>query len=297
MDHQRGYQATLFISRKQQTMPSSVATRSISSGDFEDIIVPLLARRSCHLPGNTWKEDWWQFMYNNHILLGVCFHHRVHPVEWWERIIALLGSVFFGLAATTFAFLWDRDFEHQQALDEEVFSYNSSYVMTWGTLVLWTGGSLCHSVFDYLLWHVMACSCCHPGGRYSDWKHSNRFKDCGSYFMIPVVLTVTALALWLVLIRASQFSDMQPDDEDVSYTDVAEHWANVDGIKSFGFLLHYIVEITLAWTLFAPIVGTMVFSGVLGCNGRIPVLGGRPRDVRLYQEGKLIHNQSSYIRF
>jgi hypothetical protein len=49
--------------------------------------------------------------------------------------------------------------------------------------------------------------------------------------------------------------------------------------KSFYFLFGYIIEFVLAVFIYGPIMLTVVFTGVLGCNGRIPVLGGRPREM------------------
>lgn len=70
--------------------------KDTSSMTSEEVLIPLLAQRSCHLPGNDWQQDWIQFMRNNHIVFGICLCHRLHPLEWWERIMALLGSVAVG---------------------------------------------------------------------------------------------------------------------------------------------------------------------------------------------------------
>lgn len=47
----------------------------------------------------------------------------------------------------------------------------------------------------------------------------------------------------------------------------------------FHFLLGYLIELVLSLFLYTPIVQTVVFSGFLGC-GRMPFLGGRPREMR-----------------
>lgn len=62
-------------------------------------------------------------------------------------------------------------------------------------------------------------------------------------------------------------------------------WKDIQ-IQSFSFLLKYFVELALAWFVYYPIVGTIIFSGMLGCGGRLPVLG-RPRYKRLVEEGKI----------
>ena len=51
------------------------------------------------------------------------------------------------------------------------------------------------------------------------------------------------------------------------------------GVEHFDFLLGYFVEFILAVFVYSPLILTVVFTGILGCDGRIPVLGGRPREV------------------
>ena len=102
-------------------------------------------------------------MKNNHIVFGICLCHRLHPIEWWERIIVLLGSMSFSLLAINIYYvLWDIDdmtYDDASTVEEQGFDpqeevYNvslagSSYVITKGTLVLWTFGGLFHSIFDF----------------------------------------------------------------------------------------------------------------------------------------------------
>lgn len=61
-------------------------------------------------------------------------------------------------------------------------------------------------------------------------------------------------------------------------------WNGVGGAQSFSFLSKYAIELSLTWFVYFPLVGTIIFSGILGCGGRLPVLGGRPRDIRLYEK-------------
>jgi hypothetical protein len=63
--------------------------------------------------------------------------------------------------------------------------------------------------------------------------------------------------------------------------------------KSFHFLLGYIIEFILAAFVYSPAMLTVVFTGVLGCNGRIPVLGGRPREMA--KEQKYAMKRQRYI--
>ena len=47
------------------------------------------------------------------------------------------------------------------------------------------------------------------------------------------------------------------------------------------------IEIGIAWMVWYPLVVTTLFSGLLGCGGCVPVLGGRPRDVQIEKERAL----------
>jgi hypothetical protein len=48
----------------------------------------------------------------------------------------------------------------------------------------------------------------------------------------------------------------------------------------YEFLLSYAIELTLALFVFYPLLETILFTGFLGCCGLLPVLGGRPYEVR-----------------
>ena len=106
-----------------------------------------------------------------------------------------------------------------------------------------------------------------------------------------------SLAVFLVLRRASQDPTEQVQYQQEQYqgddnVDAADgdgdddfyvDWEQIDGPSSFRFLAKYCVELLLAWFVYFPVIGTVMFSGVLGC-GRLPVLGGRPRDKRLVEQ-------------
>ena len=46
------------------------------------------------------------------------------------------------------------------------------------------------------------------------------------------------------------------------------------------FLLVYVVEFSIALLLYYPFGSLVLFSGILGC-GKLPILGGRARDIYL----------------
>ena len=322
------------IMSQQKHQQQKISSRVILD---QDTLIPLLARRSYHIPGNDWQADWRQWFGNNHILFGVCLHHPWHPVEWWERTLALTASVAFGLVATNCVMY--ISYLDPMAMKVVLFSINNgSFDITQGMLVLWTVGGLCHSIFDMIVWTTMACACCHPGGRFGHYRMSQKCRDVGSYLLIPVIATLLALAIYLVLLRASYvganndnnsssnddvdddggarwnwfqggWNNMNDDayngtnsNEDPNYYDQDDYHVNInniDGIDNFFFLQGYAVELLLAWCVYFPIIGTILFSGVLGCNGALPILGGRPRDIRIIaQEYELNGDKGSgYSKF
>ena len=80
----------------------------------------------------------------------------MHPLEWWERILALVASISFGLVATNSVYEF---YEHdREKMEEELFTL-LGFPVTQGMVLLWTLGGLCHSIFDLIIWRVMACSC------------------------------------------------------------------------------------------------------------------------------------------
>jgi len=298
-------------SKKQARGPTTAARYAAVD---EDIIIPLLVRRSCHLPGNGWCQDWMQYLSNNHMLVGICWHHPLHPLETWERVLAMTGSVSFGLAATTCAYLWENTIDHMTrpvfVLPYSLYTSEDTTtltVITQGNLLLWSCGSLGHVIFDLVIWNIMACACCHPGGRFGNWNIADKFRNCGSFLLVPVVLGLMVLAGWAVLTRASQQTEQQAQDQyeqdlqeqqqqqqddninnnnmnNYIFTDDEIDWQDIEGVESFSFLSEYFIELALAWFVYYLVIRTVIFSGILGCNGRLPFLGGRPRDVRLFQE-------------
>lgn len=272
----------------------SVRARSKQSehqqSEEEKRIVPRLAKRAYHLPGYGWGRDWFQYMYNNHPLFGICCHHRLHPLRMGQRLIIFIGSIAAGLAITNVVFLW-FNFDQEQGMNDVLFqmtilpnstaihSEYQSIEVTRGTAVLWTLGSMSHSIFDLTIWYISACSCCRPGGICSAIGCLRR---CGSYLVVGIVMIVVALATLVVVWRAAEETQAQYEEEKEELgldDDAYPQWGEIQGVSSFSFLVNYAVEVCLALMLYYPIFGTILFSGILGC-GRLPVLGGRPYEVR-----------------
>ena len=105
-----------------------------SGGDSEtNELVQLLALQAYHLPGNNWLQDWWQFMTNNHPVFGICCHNNAHPIKSFTRIVALIGTITFGLAITNLFyvfFLWNP--EYDRVLASIVTDDGTELVLTTG---------------------------------------------------------------------------------------------------------------------------------------------------------------------
>jgi len=214
---------------------------------------------------------------------------------------SLTVSLYFSLIATNIAYLWDVS--NLVQMSESLVNVGDDFVVTKGMCLLWTFGATCHSIYDLVVWNVMACACCHPGGRWGDTSYARRVKDCGSYVMIPVVLTLVGIALIAVMKRASGTGDGTSYGGDDAVGDANSGfvnsilWNDIEGVQSFSFLSKYAIELSLTWFVYFPICGTIVFSGILGCGGRLPVLGGRPRDMKLYEQSMAKDGENMYACF
>jgi hypothetical protein len=284
---------------------SGTATTVLNSSNYDgptleeyseaDMIVPRLAARCYHLPGNNWCQDWIQYMRNNHPVLGMFCHHRLHPIRIGTRVVCLIGSIAFGLAATNFVFLYYA-YRHE-SLDDVAFTLHfennttlvekkeATFVVTHGMITLWTVGGALHSIFDLTIWYMSACACCLPGGFLSA---CGRFRKLGSYFVIVLVAALVAVASFIVVLRASVVSRKEAlakDEANGPNNDTVD-WGYITSLNSFSFLLGYLVELGLALYLWFPLSGTLLFSGVFGC-GLLPFLGGRPSEIRKEERCKL----------
>ena len=75
-----------------------------------------LSEQRFHLPGGTWKSDWYQYFANNHPVFGICFHFPEHPIGKFMRFMCLLSSVVFGLCMTNLFWLWARESDKNETL-------------------------------------------------------------------------------------------------------------------------------------------------------------------------------------
>lgn len=294
----------------------------------ESFLIQLLAKQACHLPGNTWLQDWMQFIiYNNHTLFGLCCHHRLHPVNTMERFAILLASISFGLAVSSgirlffYYFVEDNDMEivlpmttTNQSVSNSTMMANYSSLLPfqllnnnytenllnttekWVTggdsfvnftqqdhnfiatisyedLASWTIGGALNTLFDLISWNLSACACCLPGGRLND---RNRFSWCntlGSVVVVIISLIITLATVFITILRANTTNGTTAE-------------------QRYAFVFPYLIQVLLSWFFYYPLLQTIIFSGILGCCGLLPIFGGRPWEMRQLQQRKALESTS-----
>mmetsp|Transcript_3592 Transcript_3592/g.4058 ORF Transcript_3592/g.4058 Transcript_3592/m.4058 type:complete len:335 (+) Transcript_3592:38-1042(+) len=280
--------------------PASDTEEDSYDSDEARVIIPLLAARACHLPGNNVCQDWMQFIKNNHPVLGIIFHHPLHPLRIWQRIVNLIGSVAFGLTATNIVFLMHVYYE--TSMDEVFFRVSLSggvdegsdvttadikqLEITYGAVTLWTLGGGLHSIFDLSLWFLSACACFLPGGCFESQRNLH---SIGSYCVISIVAILVALTTSLVVLRVTYESRLREKIED-NTEDV--DWQEVHSLQSYNFVLGYLIELVLVYCVHYPFVASVFFSGILSF-GCLPFLGGRPAEIQ--QELRNINKANSRL--
>lgn len=243
------------------------------------------------------------------------------------RIVALFGSFVFGLAVTNIIFIWFV-IHHQNRNAEFVsvtigsnttlihgHTINNKLTVTNGMIALWTIGGTLHALFDNSVWFIAACSCCFLGPPSTKTRavRLDYWRKYGNYLVILLVLMVTAICTLVVVLRATLEAQDVVDSQSTATSFVnntinnnatTNAWIDNQGhfhfisnnvrARSFQFLIGYSVEVALALTVYYPLVGTILFTGVLGC-GVLPLLGGRPREIRLERERELRWRRSSAL--
>jgi hypothetical protein len=281
--------------------------------DEEAIIRQKLSIRSYHLPGNNWVQDYAMYIKNNHLVFGLCCRHRLNPVTTKHRLIILLGSLAFGLTVTNAVYLYflhgDKNYDDTAlalslSLSGDVVDNlnnstqkNLSLDISNGMAMLWTIGAGAHAMFDLLLWHMIACGYCQSKTR--------NYGHAGWNMALAVVSIIVAGASFVVLYRAYEDNEADVDAQLLKFVDDGNYTValgdnegdsphrpiTIETIKAFRqsnpdfqFLYGYLVELGLSLFVFTPLIQTILFSGVFGCCGTLPLVGGRPRSVKLEQE-------------
>jgi hypothetical protein len=167
------------------------------------------------------------------------------------------------------------------SLDEVVFT---NYQIT-----LWTVGTTIHCMFDLSVWFIAACGCCQAGG---SLECLHGFRWMGSYIVLFAVVVTAATASFIVVLRATLDDHPEIDAENITSAglfDDAIVLGSTDSVDSYRFLISWCIEMVLALFVYYFLVGTIFFSGILGCY-TLPFLGGRPREVALEEKERLKRN-------
>lgn len=164
------------------------------------------------------------------------------------------------------------------------------------TLLIFSGPL--HVLFDLGIYFLQACppcrvnGCCYYNSNNIDqYYHEHRSdskssyysclrllyrQECwlwiGTYVAFCISVAAVSLAIQVTLLRASVIEEQDNNESNISYH-----------IEDYNFMLYYLLEIFVANFIAFPIGTFTMFSGVLGCCGRIPGLGGRPYQVRKHQ--------------
>ena len=319
----------------QQSGMPSVSTKSSYTEEIEERerIVAALSEHAYHLPGNTsWTQDLWQYLTNNHPVIGICCHHKYHFLQAGPRVAALIGSVCFGLIITNVVYLifvftdsdsvyveWKTDATRtgwQPDLDDNVSVLSVSNV----NLVLWTVGAFVHGLFDTAVWSLAACTCLKV--RQEQASSLRRKRSMGVFIVVELVIFVTAIATLTVALRAAidqggdgdegrggDYVDAITGDgfsntgavtrppsrtnitkvQDILYIEVPKN------ASDYEFLVAYMIELGLSYFLYYPVIGIVLFSGILTC-GKVPGLGGRPYELQKERSKSSLSTQSVTTR-
>jgi hypothetical protein len=108
-----------------------------------------------------------------------------------------------------------------------------------------------------------------------------RYRSTGVFFVMLSVVVATALATFAAALRTALNSGDTNEQQVKSYglNDDQVQLFQVNGANDFEFLIAYSVELALNYFVYYPIIGTVLFSGILTC-GHFPVTGGRPYELK-----------------
>lgn len=185
----------------------------------------------------------------------------------------------------------------------------SAISITNGNIALWTIGSTIHALYDNMIWKLAACACCVPNGT-PIAERQQRYKSFGSFLVMFSVVVVVAIATFAVALRNALDDGTIPEDADAidtlsnvnvykttsSKNDTSSSndtsggetvvlMQEVDSTNDLEFMIAYCIELLLNYFIYYPIVGFILFTGILSCNGKFQLFGGRPYEVsQEYQE-------------
>ena len=265
------------IAAYKASQEDETVSKSKREKELARVLVPLLAMQCYHLPGNNWRQDLFQYVSNNHPIFGICLHHKLHPIGAKTRIVALVGTLVFGLALTSFFELLYIKYPSYQKTLISFGDAETGWTLTSGMLSLWTVGGGLHTAYNLFMWHIAACSCMREGGCMESAPKFCKCPNFGKTFLRIFVIVIVALTIFVVCLKV-----VIANDEEATLGSVTD-LDNYQSADDFGFILAYLVGMALSFFLWYFLGLFVLFSGVLGCK-KLPVLGGRPREVAIEEK-------------
>jgi len=195
--------------------------------------------------------------------------------------VALVGTVTFGLAITNLFYvflLWNPDYD--RVIASFTTGGGTEYVLTTGMLLLWTVGGGVHCAFNLAMWHIAACACCQSGGFLESCACCPSFgKKMIRVFIVSIVTFCVLIIILRVAINEEERENEEGTKQGINFAIDDELDFSVETMEEFSFVLNYLVEMTLSLFVYYFIAVTILFSGILACGYKIPLLGGRPYEV------------------
>jgi hypothetical protein len=151
---------------------------------------------------------------NNHPFFCFWWADPRHPLGSSERIVNLLASLAFGLAATCLVVLWFF-YEDERDFDDVAFSIFGYMDVTVGMLALMLFSGPLHVLFDLSMYFLQACPPCRVDGffdRHFPSAHQTFWLWIGKHLAFLITAASMALAFTVMLIRASVDSGGDGDD-------------------------------------------------------------------------------------
>ena len=303
-------------SPKQESFPERrTATADDDNDQLTDeernVVISALANQNYHIhPNNTWWQDWWQYLCNNHPIFSLCLHHPHHPVQQSMRWIGLLGSIVFGLAITNVVwllFIYDDEHANAVSIEFSVGSVSWNNQTTWqvlnennkaaeattvqvntGMLILWTIGAALHTLFDTFVWQVTSGLCCQQeagSNSYLTKCIKPEYQKYGNLIVIWIVLLIAAFSTMIAVVRVTldeedgDVQDVTKVHESLRGQDTSYDIRQVKDASNYEFLLSYSVELAVTWLIYFPLFFTISFSGILACFKPVWCLGGRVYEI------------------
>lgn len=196
-----------------------------------------------------------------------------------------------------------------EAVDQQVFQIQ----VTQGNIALWTIGSATHALYDTVMWEMATCASCMTPG--ISRKKIERYQTKGFYFVILFAIFAFVACGITVLLRETVFYNVGSvttdvvDNNTTNTTNVTRYYLLLRDLQELNvtvltypngtqhhtvttqggiswnwyFIISYFVELSLNYFFYYPVIGIIAFTGILGCNGYIPALSGRPYEVKMME--------------